>query len=79
MIEATLDRTLVAPNPSQTKTTELVGKELEHMELPMPFEAFISCLVQTTKAPQAEVEDAFWILIDRGQISLSTDFHVKRP
>lgn len=77
MIEAALDRTLIAPNVRQADVTKRVEEELTSIGLPMEFEEFVETTAQKFDVQTAEIEEAFWGLIDSGKLSLTHDFKVK--
>ena len=78
MIEATLDRTLVDDDLVQREEIHSkVQAVLDELTTPATFHQFIAEMMGKTGLDQKSAENAFWELLDNGDIHLSSTFEVK--
>jgi hypothetical protein len=79
MIEATLDRTLVHDDLVQREEIHSkVQTVLDELKTPATFHQFLIEMMEKTGLDQKSAENAFWELLDNGDIHLSSTFEVKR-
>ncbi len=79
MIEATLDRTLVHDDLLEREETHSkVHAVLAELTTPATFQQFIVEMMEKAGLDRYSAENAFWELLDNGDIRLSSTFEVKR-
>ena len=78
MIEANLDRSMLEVPVRSAISMPRIDKALEKIGNHLPFDQFITQLVERAGISPEDSEDCFWELIDNGQILLDGDFTVSK-
>lgn len=78
MIEAILDRTLVASARRSEEVAQRLRSAVASSQDLLPFGDFIDHLVQESGVSRPEASDYLWELLDEGRISLTGDYRVEK-